>query len=242
MRYLQTSKDWYLNEDTLNFVPGSKILGAGVITVPWYLWTHGKETEFTQVVGFSQSNGNISNNYRVTRLVSSFRLGNLVIEHLEKLYRTRVSVTDKSSGVVVNFGVASTVNSGIQRGHIVPKTVSHFLTIDGNPAAAYTLDMMIYGVSFKGASNLASIETSNRIVRQYRFGLYKEKSDIFYEGKLLGKRFVYMYGSWAILLDDALCFDSIVVLKQTKATTIHVAKFLYSVNPVVVKMMIMSKK
>lgn len=75
---------------------------------------------------------------------------------------------------------------------------------------------------------------------EYPFGLTKRKFTVkIGSHELNGTCYAYLCGVYAILLDDKLNFDSLVVLSMIDDTTLYCEKIIYSLNTYVIKAMYM---
>lgn len=73
---------------------------------------------------------------------------------------------------------------------------------------------------------------------RFCFGIISDVSWVVYRGQKLNRKYLIMLcGTYAVLLTDDMKFDSLAVLDQTLHGMIFVDKFLYSVNPYIVKLM-----
>lgn len=69
-------------------------------------------------------------------------------------------------------------------------------------------------------------------------GLSHRQYEIVVNGKpLRGTCYALLLGTWAILLDDDLSFDSIAILRGVSTKSLEIEKFMYTVNPYIVKVM-----
>lgn len=91
---------------------------------------------------------------------------------------------------------------------------------------------------FNSYPELAELKAKARSVQdRFSFGITQNQCGVVYKGQKLNRKFlVMMCGTYAVLLTDDMKFDSLAVLDQTIRGMIFVDKFLYSVNPYIVKL------
>lgn len=78
---------------------------------------------------------------------------------------------------------------------------------------------------------------------EFPFGLSTRQYHVYYQGQeLKGTSYAMLYGDVAILLGDDFTFDSVALLLRIDTGVLHVGKFVYSVNPYIVKCMTMMPK
>ena len=77
---------------------------------------------------------------------------------------------------------------------------------------------------------------------EFSMGLRSRQWKISYRSKLLsGKCYALLCGTWAILLDDDLKFDALVILNGVNPYQLSVEKFVYTTNPYILKAMMLLK-
>lgn len=75
-----------------------------------------------------------------------------------------------------------------------------------------------------------------------QIGISSTKFGLMYKGKKLNRTsYAFLYGTWAVLVNDKFEFDSLVFLNRVADGTLCIDKVVYSVNPYMVKIMLMIK-
>lgn len=73
-------------------------------------------------------------------------------------------------------------------------------------------------------------------------GISSTKFGLMYKGKKLSRTsYAFLYGTWAILVSEKFEFDSLVFLNRVADDVLCIDKIVYSVNPYMVKIMLMIK-
>lgn len=102
-------------------------------------------------------------------------------------------------------------------------------------------------VYFRFIDGLGKMRDSSQTTPDiFSFGLSPLLHKVKYAGNLLnGSSYMFVCGTWGILLDDEFRFDSLAILSRihVRPTMIvtTVDKFLYTVNPYIMKLMFMKK-
>lgn len=90
--------------------------------------------------------------------------------------------------------------------------------------------------SFKWIDDLAHMTTNVPLEDRFSYGLRHEQYGVVYKGRRLnGTSYAFLFGTWAVLLDDDLKYDSLVVLEGADSATLCVNAVIHTVNPYMVK-------
>lgn len=94
------------------------------------------------------------------------------------------------------------------------------------------------GCLFNHVTELMRVPTVDKTKEEFYYGLKSEPYSIMYRGKWLkNKSYAFLFGMWAVLLTDKMEFDSLAVLDGVVDGALQIRKFVYTVNPHIVKLM-----
>lgn len=236
--FLKCAKDWLLDLESFNFIQDSKKLGNASISVPFFL--------FDDTVRGSD-NPNLWG-------VADFTLRNLHIEFPDENYsQGKIKYKDKASGREVSLFLRCQLHYS---GSNVFGVGYSKLLIDGKSLGPHITAFGDNGIyNFQNIAGLGWYSGLRRRADGYAggyvggiqtslpYGLLPQQFKVRYKGKeLCGTSFVFIAGTWGILLDDDLSFDSLVLFKEVSQRAVVVDKFVHTVNPYVVKVMTLSKE
>lgn len=253
-RYFQASRSWFLNEQTLEFVPKDKVPLVADIDIPWYRWSFNSNSDKSRSeVEFMRNKGKpdarpAEGTIRKTYVIC---LRDFMISSTPKSSRYKIiGVVDKDAlnitldvvpNVTPTFNVFAVEFTALVNGTSVP---SEHLTIAANYNRIEGLDKLWDNTQNPFAQVPYTMGARNGIwtdTSMFSYGLMQKQIKVYYRNKLLGKSLVYMFGAWAVILDDDLRFDALAVIDGCEAEEISIKRFLYTVNPYIVKKMVMLK-
>lgn len=210
-----------------------------ILHVPWYFWRQWcDQEEHVNAVYKKHKNGR----YSVKQHNNTVRCNNLSIQ-FEQGYRLAfIKFFNKSKGVWMNIEmcVTPTLIGMINRmGHPVRDLfgMKYRVAIDGTVKEYDTEFYKRVDVlnDFCSVYHLGSYTECSRL---FNYGILHDKYDASYNGKMFfGWRYALLSGPWGILLSDSFEFDSLVILKSCRNNTLEIDKFVYTVNPQVLKVM-----
>lgn len=98
-------------------------------------------------------------------------------------------------------------------------------------------------IHFEHIAGLGSMRDSGGLARdKFCFGIKHTPYSVIYHGrKLEGSCYAFLCGTWAILLDDDLSFDSLVTLRDNAQSSLVVDKFLYTQNSYILKVLMLRR-
>lgn len=235
MHYTQGSCSYLIDRSTYQFVPLGKQSAADEITVPFYFWWHPKG-----VGNRVESNSGIrvrSNKVRLNRLEVSFT---------KDYSHCLIDFWDKAKGGFSKIMVESSysVQQIMRNGKKVRKMygVQYDIAINDKSSRVFSaFDTKLHPVyDFHWVVDLG--HAPDKVPNKFSYGVCPEQYSIIYNYKeLSGKTLAMLCGPFAILLDDDLTFDSLVLLKGAKTSELCVDRFVYTVNSYIMKIMMLSK-
>lgn len=178
--------------------------------------------------------------FNVFRLAPVLHLNNL---HLQVNMSDCIGMQFTANGVSKAFLLSFRCNCWRTQiaGLRTLNSVEYRLSDDGNVQQHMSVVPEWHGQQLhKSASD--KFESFVNFTMQYMVS--DEKFKIAYKGRNLElTSYVIIFGPWAILLSDSLEFDSLVHLSSvTHNLTLDIEKVAYSVNPYIVKMVVLNSK
>lgn len=240
-RYLMLSKQYYIDLDSRKLVTNSEKSNPNNTYIPGYFW--GSNINSQLAVGFEMKNGKLVNTF-------SNNLETNVIE----LYGIRIVFHDLFSADVTFYDnrkhVRHTINiigypHYIERRFNSKRTDTIYSDVDltmcfDNVAKTFNVNMLNRGM-FKSIGYLAQKngeKTSKSNALSLNYGMLNNDFRIEYKGRELeGSCYAYIFGVWAILLQDNLSFDALVTLKGYNKDKLVVDDFIYTSNVYIIKIL-----
>lgn len=233
-RYLYLSRSWFVDVDERNFVKfntvdknpnfiqgGSLSFNCEIICPRIYWGGTEKRTPYKSTLGFFLADTHYDLSY------GSFRRAKITV-------RSDIVITiDCSFGI--HYGDLSITSANYEYKVMSKKTgqsgglKTHRTEFDRKIEQAMTFNPELECV-YKDNSSLVLAH-----------GLIPAIYAVFYKGRQLsGMTLAFMCGTWGILLKDDLSFDSFVVFKSYTPSSLEVDKFIYTVNPYITKLAMLS--
>lgn len=228
--YVQANEKYIVDYDTKKLIPKSKAVKPFEVQVPFYLWSYKESVEhrvpFTRPISsFTKSNyvnlGMLSINFRQygSRLQCDIKFPD------ERVGAWKTLILAVEQRLVANEGPTSTFNCN---------RVDYQLHSDEGVVSCHTK----FGSSFHKIDNLGKKDLYPIVNNEFGFGIPEKQVTVEYQGKRLnGRSMVFICGSWGILLSDDLKLDSLVTFTGMVNGQVGVDKFLYTINPYIVKVM-----
>lgn len=152
----------------------------------------------------------------------------------------KIALYDENRGGTCNLSIRVSP-SGLHNGAV---GVYYLARVDGKPISS----TVNFGVPFEGSPKFNYIpglvrqESQDLKNNKLYWGIRSQQYKIVYGGRELGGTcYAMLCGAWAILLDDDLSLDSLVLLRSANVDTLEVHKFIYTTNPYIVKVMTLAK-
>lgn len=230
MGYVLANREYLIDTDTWKFVPLMDLKRPFECEVPFPYWKYGSRTVHRQLAGFIKFN--------VFRLAPVLHLNNL---HLQVNMSDCIGMQFTANGVSKAFLLSFRCNCWRTQiaGLRTLNSVEYRLSDDGSVQQHMSVVPEWHGQQLhKSASD--KFESFVNFTMQYMVS--DEKFKIAYKGRKLElTSYVIIFGPWAILLSDSLEFDSLVYLSSvTHNLTLDIEKVAYSVNPYIVKMVVLN--
>lgn len=231
MSYIRVSLDNVLDTATFKFIPVPFLKDGSVVLVPSTLWEYGNVHQHS----FTFPNGVSINEHRVME----FTLNECTISVAES---GRVFLKfNGRDGLRRVFEISCQFYESDEKDS---KRVdySYHLVGAGDTKYRYYSSYVMLRFAFTRVSELGKIVVCigkgfNTDFRFISYGLSQNQYRIQYKGKVLGTSYAWVFGTWALLLDDSFRFDSVAVLSGVSSDLLLVDKFLYTENHYVVKAM-----
>lgn len=224
--YLQVTNKHLLDYKTWKFIYKGKAVKPFEVEVPFYLWDFKETTEHR--VAFSKP---IS---RFTK-VYSIHLKDLMIHFQLYGYKMLVEIkfVDPKSGSwrTMTLRVEPELNEVINpvTEYLCNRVDYQLHTGDGVISHHTRFGSSFHTIEGLGNKDMYPIQNNS-----FGYGLKEKQFNVEYQGrKLGGKSYVYICGSWGILLSDDFSFDSLVLFTGLVNGTVGVERVLYTINPYV---------
>lgn len=245
-RYLQATKHHWVCLDNYKFITEAMRVTPFDIDVPFYLWEFAEQGEHSIATGFENDNGVLRNSISRYHCVHKFELNGFTVQFTNGYDCADVLFfqPQKDDWVSVSVLASPVITSAISRGQKRVRIigVDYTVSIDDD----VRIHRSNFGISQQDAKRFARISglrqhTTNNIGVMC-YGLKNTQYNIDYKGhELNGSAYALLIGTWAIILDDDLSFDSVAVLSSATADRLFVERFIYTVNPYIVKVMTLIK-
>ena len=225
MSYIVGTKQYMIDLETFKFVKYES--GAGLdILRPFYMY---------------EMRVQYPDNERRTNVVS---LNGLDIEFLD---HKAWNLGDCKA--VLHFedkhGAFHVIGMKVQHNVIGPDLVFYYeSTVDGKiDQGSMTLRNPFVGeIKFQYIPGLGRQYSGELKNSKLHYGIRPKQYAVEYNGKRLGgTSYVMLCGAWAVLLDDNLSFDAVALLNNAQSEIIGVERFIYTDNPYITKLMMLSK-
>ena len=240
-RYLMLSKQYFRDLDSGKLVTKSEKLNPNNTYIPKYFW--GSDINPQLATGFEMKDGQLIN-------IFSNNLETNVIE----LYGIRIVFHDLFSADVTFYDnrkhARHTINiigypHFMDRKFNSKRTDTIYSDVDltmcfDNVAKTFNVSMlnrdMFKSIGYLAQKNGEKTSKSNALSLNY--GMLNNDFKIEYKGNMLeGSCYAYIFGVWAILLQDNLSFDALVTLKGYNKDKLIVDKFIYTSNVYIIKIL-----
>ena len=231
--YQKASATHLIDLDTYQFVEFHHRNRPAFIYCPFFLWHYGDKdrariSEFNDTV---QKYNTIQLNNLTVQISMGWRHADI---HFEDVRR---NVPHK---IVMNCLVKNAMFRGINQ----PIGAVYVADVDGGKKSSYE---MSFGrvhqsdVKFDIVQDLDNVGVPKFTYNEaLSFGISQEQYHVFYKGNHLnGKSYALVCGTWGILLSDHLEFDSLVYFEGVKTGQLDVEHFAYTVNPYILKMLML---
>lgn len=245
--YVQLSSQHYKDKDTGKIIVDSKRGHPFETEIPHYFWKDSIKEHI--VTGLELKNGQLQNEYSSNKLCHDFTLNGIRIAFrdtdLEK--RSWISNTDivfydnrkkERHSVQIVTDPELTLTQGRSK-YLKLCSTSTQITFDG--AKGYFVSRFDSSDNLKqlGIGYLAQTRIGKDSDYQvYNYGLRLAPYNISYRGRdLEGSCYAYIYGNWALLLQDNLSFDALVLLKGWNHEKLVIDKFIYTSNVYLIKVL-----
>lgn len=244
MNYLMLCEDMYYNQETGEVVSFSALPRPVRVSIPFWLWS------FRESLGRGVDNGgHITGEDFELFSVTCMRLNNCQITATKRFGSIMVEFFDKKQNKNVHLKVAiERDNLGILRDKLHrTAAMRHFVWVDGEYRSSrnYRLKFDTGSKAAKcmtGLSECFTREARTEAMDVFSYGFCKQKFSVVYNGRCLEKEYhAFLCGTWAVLLNDDLSFNSVVVVNDVRPYSLVVENILYTVDPYLVRMHVLAR-
>lgn len=232
MKYLQACKKFLLEKETFMFVKEQDIGRPYWIDVPFYLWQFLDKSDTEYTTDVVQTQDGLQSVASIRRKVYNISLNGIDIAFADKysdvIIKFRDNEKDIECRIVVNgysieqSGNVSGVDYSVSVNGVQEDIESKF---ESEPLG----DFRFLKVPHLGLRDLQRFGRNKLCA-----GLSPSQFEVYYKGfRLGGTCYAYICGTWAILLDDDMTFDTLVLLSSISSIKLDVDRFVYTVNPYV---------
>lgn len=243
-KYVQVAEKWLMNQRTFQFVPMEGRSDPCEIDVPGFYWNddeYGSYVSTKYIHVGENADGKVyttlNKTYYITlnqlqiELINGFKYG--IISFLNE-YGSEMKLTVEARPLTVGVSFTS---------QAVAKVVDVSYSVIGlSQPILYTSKL---GSGFSYIPGLAQHRDGMERMKAevpFHYGIAPKTYQVKYKNRKLGGDCLAMLcGPWAVLLDDERKFDSLAVLSGASVHELVVDKFLYTVNPYIVKVMMITK-
>ena len=238
-RYLMLSKQFFRDLDSGKLVTKSDKLNPNNTYIPKYFWDNSINPQLA--VGFEMKNGQLVNTFSnnlETNVIELYGIRVVFHNHYSAditFYDNRKKARHTINIIGYPHYMQRQVNS--KRQDKLYRSIDLTMCFDG-VSKTFNVDML-NRQAFKSIGYLAQISdetTSKANTLPLSYGMLNNDFKIEYKGNILeGSCYAYIFGVWAILLQDNLSFDALVTLKGCDRDKLIVDKFIYTSNAYIIK-------
>lgn len=233
-RYLRASYNWLIGQTSHKFIQYGAHEEPCRIDVPFYLWNENPK-----------AGNKVIDEGRELHRVNTFKLNQLSVGMTRGYHNGHIVFPEPKTGRRMDIVIA--VDAGIKKRpngstyYTDTESLAYNITIN-NRAKYGVCSMPVRPAEFEFLTELGHWDNRGQCVDNFNYGITPDQYLVYYKNKMLnGESYVLFCGPWCILLDDELKFDTIACLAGKSEDAIIVEKFLYSVNPYIVKVMTLMK-
>lgn len=226
--YLLVNKNCVLNCLRWELIPKDQMKNQSICYVPYILWPYRNQSVTKRLsnlfkgVSYIETHVLDFNNFQVRAGTDAAEIYVHSAQHFFRLHW--IYSYDISYGFD-NISVLDGVRYSYTRDGEVEK---HFTAFEGRLEPVRDLAVP---KDLRQLTNVAA-----------QFGVSSTKFGLMYNGKNLNRTSsAFLYGTWAVLMSDKFEFDSLVLLNRVADGVLCIDKIIYSVNPYMVKIMLMVK-
>lgn len=236
------SKQHYMDKDTHKLLTKSERVNPNNTYIPSFLWQSDINPKL--VTGFTMKNGKLINTFSnniETNVIELYGIRitfhsefDANISFYDNRKRRRHNISIKSTP---NF-VARTINRNRTDKLLV--YVDFEMTFDNvsNVFRSYldslTTRVLFRPIGYLGQRCVESTTKNNMLF--FSYGMLNNDFKVEYLGRELeGSCYVFMFGLWAIILQDNLSFDALVLIKGCDRNKIIIDRFIFTSNVYLIK-------
>lgn len=244
--YEMLSKVNYLDLQTGKIITASERRPPYTTKIPNYFWSDDIKEKVS--IGFEMKNGNLVDTYSINSKVNQFELRgirvtlhdnlNTTITFYDNRKKTRHEIYIKENCMFSQMSLRGGKTGKLLMG------VDYVMTFDSQQSATFRTMFSdreaIKPIGYLAQHTLEEMPKNNTLT--FSYGLTCKPYNIVYNNrKLEGNCYAFIYGSWAILLQDNLSFDALVLLKGCNSETLTVDRFIYTTNVYLTKIVVLTK-
>lgn len=234
MTYLLADRVHVICPDTFKFIGINTVPERDFdVDVPFYMWKHKDNVRQCVLIGSSCKRA-------YQRRVTSIELNGFTI-NFDGYESAQVMLPDK---VIAMLAVAQTYEANSDgfkyTEGFVERLMGYYfrMVIDGIKVvkSLQNLSERVEGKPrYAAIPNLVKPKPNNLAVNTLNYGIRSTKYNLVYREQNLEPKYALLCGAWAILLSDALEFDSVVSLYTVSKEVLGIETIFYSVNPLMWK-------
>lgn len=224
-RYLQAEMDYAVDLNTFQFVHINDIEPASKVNILYPLWENGFRERYPSDC--------------VLTTVTTGHLNHLEFDIGRDFGQARVKFFDKKLGKKMSIRFDASQMFGAVNIMLGTRLVGMQYAIEINGVSHlvnsnFRTDIDA-GARYNGINGLSQFSYFSET---FSTGLRVQPYTVIYRGKELSERYrVFVRNSWGIILNDSFEFEALACFDEVSDGYLHVADFIYTVNPYFTKMM-----
>ena len=239
--YTQASSQYLLDRSTWNFVPYDNMARPCEVDIPGYLWWFPKELG-NKVA--NEKGAMLAEQRSMLTKRQTVKLNRLDIKMMRNDSLVTVDYFDLKSArfvkIIVDYcySLANKKHQGQNVKSVIG--INYHISVNEKERSEFTQTDPYYmrECEFRYVSYLGHKEVGGQ---RLSFGLSNQPYSVVFKGKILdGHSYAWLCGTWGILLGDDFTFDSLILLKGVESHALFVDKVIHTVNPYVVKVMMLA--
>lgn len=249
-RYIMADRTSLLDSQTFQFVPFGDKEKQYEIYVPYYFWTFPEQSEHKVVVDLKREGNRIRQAESFYRRRNNLELNGLEIKFMLGYRHVNIAYKSPKTGHFVVFELdcypnLEFVHNGRTTGQEIT-SIEYNMNFMGQAHKYLNVSLERppwgYGPNFQLIDALDCAEVRDTGSNRFSFGILHDPYMVMYHGVALnGNSYAVLLGPYAILLDDEMHFDTLVLLNGVKDLILDVGVFAHTVNPYIVKCKTMIK-
>lgn len=243
--YSQVSSQWAIDKENKQFVSLAKRRTPYTMDVPFFLWEYKDICDRFPVTGFESNAGTLKNVHSCLKRSLCVELNELRVDFYNvSPFSAGVKFYDKRLSKELSFELDAKPDERViksPRGNKLRGISGVDYTLyAGGKTVRYRTDFGPQSPPDQDFRYISGLGKGTHPKKQFSYGVSPMEYTVTYHGEELGgTSLALVCGPWAVLLDDDLSFDTLVLLRGARSGILDVDRFVYTTNLYVLKLMVL---